>query len=53
MLLYSDNIKLIREYLDVFEQLRNTPKMYFMAVVEIIRRRIFSQALLIVCFTYF
>jgi len=49
MLLYSDNIRLIREYLDVIEQLQNTPKLYFNAVAEVVRRRIFSQALLIVC----
>lgn len=48
MLLYSDSIKLTREYLDVVEQLHNTPKLYFNAVAEVVRRRIFSQALLIV-----
>lgn len=48
MLLYSDSVKLTREYLDVVEQLKNTPKLYFSAVGEIVRRRIFSQALLIV-----
>lgn len=37
-----------REYLDVVEQLQNTPKLYFNAVAEVVRRRIFSQALLIV-----
>ncbi|XP_025419378.1 RB1-inducible coiled-coil protein 1 isoform X2 [Sipha flava] len=47
MLLYSDSIKLTREYLDVVEQLHNTPKLYFNAVAEVVRRRIFSQALLI------
>ncbi|XP_050438839.1 RB1-inducible coiled-coil protein 1 [Adelges cooleyi] len=47
MLLYSDSIKLTREYLDVVEQLNNTPKLYFNAVAEVVRRRIFSQALLI------
>jgi len=48
MLLYSDSIKLTREYLDVVEQLHNAPKLYFNAVAEVVRRRIFSQALLIV-----
>jgi len=48
MLLYSDSIKLTREYLDVVEQLHNTPTLYFNAVAEVVRRRIFSQALLIV-----
>lgn len=48
MLLYSDSLKLTREYLDVVEQLNNTPKLYFNAVAEVVRRRIFSQALLIV-----
>lgn len=48
ILLYSDSIKLTREYLDVVEQLQNTPKLYFNAVAEVVRRRIFSQALLIV-----
>ncbi|VVC27128.1 Hypothetical protein CINCED_3A022427 [Cinara cedri] len=47
MLLYNDSIKLTREYLDVVEQLQNTPKLYFNAVAEVVRRRIFSQALLI------
>ncbi|XP_050530865.1 RB1-inducible coiled-coil protein 1 [Daktulosphaira vitifoliae] len=47
MLLYSDSIKLTREYLDIVEQLDNTPKLYFNAVAEVVRRRIFSQALLI------
>lgn len=47
MLLYSDSIKLTREYLDVVEQLHNTPTLYFNAVAEVVRRRIFSQALLI------
>lgn len=48
MLLYSDSIKLTREYIDIIEQLHNTPKLYFNAVAEVVRRRIFSQALLIV-----
>jgi len=48
MLLYSDSLKLTREYLDVVEQLHNTPTLYFNAVAEVVRRRIFSQALLIV-----
>lgn len=52
MLLYSDSIKLTREYLDVVEQLQNTPKLYFNAVAEVVRRRIFSQALLIVSNTF-
>jgi len=54
MLLYGDSIKLTQEYLDVVEQLHTTPKIYFKAVAEVVRRRIFSQALLIVCWlSYF
>lgn len=52
MLLYSDSLKLTREYLDVVEQLHNTPKLYFNAVAEVVRRRIFSQALLIVSYIF-
>ncbi|XP_065207804.1 RB1-inducible coiled-coil protein 1 isoform X2 [Planococcus citri] len=46
LLLHGANMKRVRQYVEVVQQLHSTPKNYFSAVSEVVRRRSYSQAFL-------
>lgn len=45
---YHENLKRLQRYLEVLQQIHLTPSTYLNAVVEVVRRREFSQAYLLV-----
>lgn len=48
LVLHGANMKRVRGYVEVVQQLHSTPKNYFSAVSEVVRRRSYSQAFLMV-----
>lgn len=51
--LHSGYVKQIRQYIELIQQLHTTPKNYLAAVSEVVRRRSYSQAFLMVNFNEF
>lgn len=48
LIIYHENLKRLQRYLEVLQQIHLTPTTYLNAVVEVVRRREFSQAYLLV-----
>lgn len=46
--LHGDYLKRIRLYVEIIQQLHTTPRNYMAAVSEVVRRRSYSQAFLMV-----
>lgn len=49
LVIYLENLKRLRRHLEVLQQIHLTPATYLSAVAEVVRRRAFSQAFLLVC----
>lgn len=49
LVIYHDNLKRLRQHLEVLQQIHLAPATYLSAVAEVVRRRSFSQAFLLVC----
>ncbi|XP_046746748.1 RB1-inducible coiled-coil protein 1 isoform X2 [Diprion similis] len=47
LVMYHESLKRLRRHLEVLQQIHLAPKMYMCAVVEVVRRRTFSQAFLV------
>ncbi|KAL6257400.1 hypothetical protein P5V15_010972 [Pogonomyrmex californicus] len=47
LIIYHESLKRLRRHLDVLQQIHLAPQMYLSAVVEVVRRRTFSQAFLV------
>lgn len=48
LVIYHENLKRLQRYLEILQQIHFTPTTYLNAVVEVVRRREFSQAYLLV-----
>jgi hypothetical protein len=48
LMIYYERLKRLRRHLDVIQQIHLSPQMYVSAVGEVVRRRTFSQAFLLV-----
>jgi hypothetical protein len=48
LMIYYEKLKRLRRHLDVIQQIHLSPQMYVNAVGEVVRRRTFSQAFLLV-----
>lgn len=48
MVLYHENLKRLQRFLEILQQIHFAPTTYLNAVVEVVRRREFSQAYLLV-----
>lgn len=48
LLLQNANMKRMRDYIELIQQLHTTPQNYVAAVSEVVRRRSYSQAFLMV-----
>lgn len=48
LMIYHENLKRLRKYLEITRQVQRTPQVYVAAVSEVVRRRTFSQAFLTV-----
>lgn len=48
LVIYHDNLKRLRQHLEVLQQIHLAPATYLSAVAEVVRRRSFSQAFLLV-----
>ena len=48
LMIYYEKLKRLRRHLDVIQQIHLSPQMYVSAVGEVVRRRTFSQAFLLV-----
>ena len=46
--MHGDYLKRIRQHIEIIHQLHTTPKNYMAAVSEVVRRRSYSQAFLMV-----
>lgn len=53
LIIYHENLKRLQRYLEVLQQIHLTPTTYLNAVVEVVRRREFSQAYLLVSWYLF
>lgn len=47
LIIYHESLKRLRRHLEVLQQIHLAPEMYISAVVEVVRRRTFSQAFLV------
>ncbi|XP_011871061.1 PREDICTED: RB1-inducible coiled-coil protein 1 isoform X2 [Vollenhovia emeryi] len=47
LIIYHESLKRLRRHLEVLQQIHLAPQMYISAVVEVVRRRTFSQAFLV------
>ncbi|XP_071633138.1 uncharacterized protein Atg17 isoform X2 [Temnothorax longispinosus] len=47
LIIYHESLKRLRRHLEVLQQIHLAPQMYMSAVVEVVRRRTFSQAFLV------
>ncbi|XP_071555260.1 uncharacterized protein Atg17 isoform X2 [Temnothorax nylanderi] len=47
LIIYHESLKRLRRHLEVLQQIHLAPEMYMSAVVEVVRRRTFSQAFLV------
>jgi RB1-inducible coiled-coil protein 1 len=50
LMIYYEKMKRLRRKLDVIQQIHLSPQMYISAVEEVVRRRTFSQAFLLVSY---
>lgn len=53
LIIYHENLKRLQRYLEVLQQIHLTPTTYLNAIVEVVRRREFSQAYLLVSIIIF
>ncbi|XP_070153826.1 RB1-inducible coiled-coil protein 1 isoform X2 [Polyergus mexicanus] len=47
LIIYHESLKRLRRHLEVLQQIHLAPQMYISAVIEVVRRRTFSQAFLV------
>lgn len=47
LIIYHESLKRLRRHLEVLQQIHLAPEMYISAVIEVVRRRTFSQAFLV------
>lgn len=54
LMIYHESLKRLRRHVEIIQQIHIAPAMYLSAVAEVVRRRGFSQAFLMVSsyFTY-
>lgn len=50
LMMYYEKLKRLRRHLDAIQQIHLSPQMYINAVGEVVRRRTFSQAFLLVSY---
>jgi RB1-inducible coiled-coil protein 1 len=48
LVMYHESVKRLRRQLEILQQLHTAPTVYLTAVAEVVRRRTFSQAFLMV-----
>ncbi len=48
LMLHGANMKRMRDYIELIQQLHSTPRKYVTAISEVVRRRSYSQAFLMV-----
>jgi len=47
LIIYHESLKRLRRHLEILQQIHLAPQMYISAVIEVVRRRTFSQAFLV------
>lgn len=53
LILYHESLKRLRRHVEIIQQIHIAPAMYLNAVAEVVRRRAFSQAFLMVSTHYY
>lgn len=49
LLFYHGCLRRLQKHLDIIEQIHQAPQMYVTAINEVVRRKMFSSAFLMVC----